>query len=45
LVKIPANDKTAMSKKYYNLKIVVLNVVLFNDGHMSEGNMSVVIMK
>jgi hypothetical protein len=45
LVQIVINDKTAISIKYYNLKIVAWNVVLFNDGHMSGRNMSVVIMK
>ena len=34
-----------MIKKYYNLKIVIWSVVLFNDDHMNDGNMSVVNMK
>ena len=45
LVKIAVNYKTDISIKYYNLKIVVWNVVLFNVGHMSGRNMSVVITK
>lgn len=44
-VKILLMIKHPRIKKYYNLKIVVWRVGLFNDGHMSEANMSVFIMK